>query len=562
MTKIFYVLITCLLVLSSCDNELKEHVNSEKDYMIIPKPELVKVLNGRFKINHKTQVYGGEVLAAEGNYLAKMLSEASGESISFANQGNIQLKLDASMSGEEEYVLSVQYNKIEILAKTAKGIFYGIQTLRQLLPSQIEAKTSVQELTIPATLIKDAPRFSYRGMHLDVCRHFYSVEFIKRYLDVLALHKMNTFHWHLTEDQGWRIEIKKYPKLTEIGAWRNGTIVGNYPGTENDNKKYGGFYTQEEIKEVIAYAAQKHITVIPEIELPGHSSAAIAAYTNLSCFPKEQSIVPNSLISEGSKKAQKNGNPKVVQESWGVYDDVYCAGKEETFAFLEDVLAEVMDLFPSKYVHIGGDECPKGNWERCPHCQKRMAAHDLKDEHELQSYFITRIEKFVNSKGKQIIGWDEILEGGLAPNATVMSWRGNAGGIAAAKSGHDVIMSPNSTCYFDYYQSEDKEKEPIAIGGFLPVEKVYAFDPVPDELNTEEQKYILGGQANLWTEYIGTEEYAEYMLLPRLTALSEAVWTKKELKEWEDFTSRLNHFKNRYDAMGLNYATHVFDDHK
>lgn len=555
--------LACILTLASCDNKMKNYVNSDQDYAIIPRPIDLQVKNGRFIIDQNTKVTGDKNLEAEGHYLAEILSLSTGKEIVFSDKtkGNINLIIDSSLESDEAYTLYVDYNEVKISGKTAKGVFYGIQSLRQLIQKKdLWGNESAAISSIPATLINDAPRYSYRGMHLDVARHFFSVDFIKRYIDILAMHKMNSFHWHLTEDQGWRIEIKKYPKLTEVGAWRNGTIVGNFPGSENDNLKYGGYYTQEEVKEVIAYAAKNHITVIPEIELPGHSSAAIAAYPFLSCFPKENSIVPKNMISKGSKEVQKNGTPKIVQESWGVYDDVYCAGKEETFEVLENILSEVIELFPSKYIHIGGDECPKGNWKRCPHCQKRKKELGLKDEHELQSYFIQRIEKFVNSKGRNIIGWDEILEGGLAPNATVMSWRGNKGGIDAANADHNVIMSPNSHCYFDHYQAKDRTNEPIAIGGFLPVEKVYSFDPTPDELESSKHKYILGGQANLWTEYIGSEEYAEYMLLPRLTALSESLWSQKKLKNWDDFKMRLSTFRKKYDELDLNYAKHVFEN--
>ena len=554
--------LACIFAFTSCDNKMKNFINTESDYAIIPKPIHLEIQDGRFLVNANTKISCDKDLMAEGKYLADVLSLTCGKEITYTENGkaNIYLHIDPELEADEAYTISVKYNKIVISGKTSKGVFYGIQSLRQLIQTKSLTEMESTVFSIPATFIKDAPRYGYRGMHLDVARHFFSIDFIKRYIDILALHKMNSFHWHLTEDQGWRIEIKKYPKLTEVGGWRNGTIVGNYPGTENDNQKYGGYYTQEEVKEVIAYASKNHITVIPEIELPGHSSAAIAAYPFLSCFPNEPSIVPNKMISKGSKKEQKNGNPKIVQESWGVYDDVYCAGKEETFEVLENILSEVIELFPSEYIHIGGDECPKGNWERCTHCQKRKQEHGLKDEHELQSYFIERIEKFVNSKGRNIIGWDEILEGGLAPNATVMSWRGNKGGIEAANANHNVIMSPNSHCYFDHYQAEDRTNEPIAIGGFLPVKKVYSFDPTPTELDESKHKFILGGQANLWTEYIGSEEYAEYMLLPRLTALSEALWSPKELKNWDDFKLRLSHFKNKYDEFGLNYAKHVFEE--
>lgn len=411
MSRNLLCLIVFTLFITSCNNPLKEYVNQEKDYQIIPKPRSLQVLKGRFEIDVNTAIKAEKRLLNEANYLAKLFYIASGKKVTLNTKGNIHLEIDTSLIHQEEYILSVEYDKISITGKTPKGVFYGIQSLRQLLPAKAETSNDIEELTIPATLIKDAPMYAYRGMHLDVARHFFSVDFVKRYIDILALHKINTFHWHLTEDQGWRIAIKKYPKLTTIGAWRNGTIVGHYPGKSNDNKRYGGFYTQEQVKEIIAYAAKNHITVIPEIELPGHSSAAIATYPFLSCFPDERSKVPENMMSEASKKAQENNQPKIVQESWGVYDDVYCAGKEQTFTFLENVLEEVMALFPSKYIHIGGDECPKGNWERSPGCQKKIKELGLSNEHELQSYFIKRIEKFVNSKGKNIIGWDEILEG-------------------------------------------------------------------------------------------------------------------------------------------------------
>ncbi|WP_242202158.1 beta-N-acetylhexosaminidase [Aestuariivivens insulae] len=558
MRLVVIVLISLLTV--SC-NKYKDIANTEQDYQIIPKPTSLEISNGRFLVDSNTTISASEDLQNEASYLAEMLSHASGSTINTGDSGNIQLKLDDTIDNEEGYTLSITYNQIVISGKTAKGVFYGIQTLRQLMPASIESETNkIAELTIPAVTVKDSPRYQYRGMHLDVARHFFPVDFVKKYIDLIALHKMNTFHWHLTEDQGWRIEIKKYPKLTEIGAWRSGTIVGHHPGTENDQKRYGGFYTQEDVKDIVAYAAKQHITVIPEIELPGHSSAAIAAYPSLSCFPEEQTVVTNNMISEGGKAIQAAGTPKIVQETWGVFKDVYCAGKDETFAFLQDVLDEVIPLFPSAYIHIGGDECPKENWKECPNCQKRIKDEGLHDEHELQSYFITRIEKYLNSKGKNIIGWDEILEGGLAPNATVMSWRGTKGGIEAAKHKHNVIMTPNHSCYFDHYQTEDKANEPLAIGGKTTVADVYAYEPTPEELTEEESKYILGAQANVWTEYMATTDYVEYMILPRMAALSEVVWSPKSSKDWDDFNARLQHFADRYNAMGLNYAKHSIQD--
>jgi len=420
------------------------------------------------------------------------------------------------------------------------GIFYALQTLYQLLPADIYGKnrSDIKKWEIPCVNIEDAPRFSYRGLHLDVCRHFFPVEFIKKYIDAMAIHKLNRFHWHLTDDQGWRIEIKKYPLLTEIGSQRPETLIGHY--YENmpqqfDNKTYGGYYTQDEAREIVKYAASKFITVIPEIEMPGHAMAAIAAYPYLSCTQK----------------------PLNVATKWGVFDDVFCT-RETNFTFLEDVLSEIMAIFPSEYIHIGGDECPKTRWKNCPDCQARIKKLKLKDEHELQSYFIQRIEKFVNAQGRKIIGWDEILEGGLAPNATVMSWRGIDGGIAAAKSGHNVIMTPMSHCYFDFYQAEPAT-EPTAIGGYVPLIKVYDFEPVPKVLTAEEAKYIIGAQANVWTEYITSASHVEYMAYPRASALSEVLWTNPENKNWTRFSANMLNAFDRFKALDINASKAFFD---
>jgi hexosaminidase len=448
-------------------------------------------------------------------------------------KGEYELKIDKylSISGDEE------------------GVFYGVQTLIQMLPPHV----SNNKIELPYVTIKDHPRFGYRGMHLDVGRHFMPVDFIKKYIDYLALHKMNYFHWHLTEDQGWRIEIKKYPRLTEVGAWRNGTIIGRHPGMGNDNKKVGGFYTQDQIKEIVKYASDRYITVIPEIEMPGHGSAAIAAYPSLSCFPDEPT--KNYFPKNGKWAGDSTG--KQVQQAWGVYSDVFCAGKEETFKFLQDVIDEVVQLFPAKYIHVGADECPKENWKRCPNCQKIIKNNSLKDEHELQSYFVQRMEKYINSKGKTLIGWDEILEGGLAPNAIVMSWRGEKGGIEAAKQNHQVIMAPNTYVYFDYSQSDNEDS--VVIGGYLPVEKVYSYDPLPAELNEEQAKYIIGGQANMWSEYMNNPRKVEYMIFPRLSALSEVLWSPKEKKNWNDFEKRLQVQFKRYDLWKANYSRAYYD---
>ena len=443
-----------------------------------------------------------------------------------------------------------------IIGGNTKALFYGIQTLLQLLPNNQSQKIK-NKISIPYVSIIDYPRFQYRGMHLDVGRHFFPISFIKKYIDYLAAYKYNTFHWHLTEDQGWRIEIKKYPELTKIGAWRNGTIIGRYPGKGSDNKPYGGFYTQAEIKEVVQYAAARYIEVIPEIEMPGHSSAAIAAYSWLSCFPAKPTEIPAKMISQKSIDEQKNGRIKLVQETWGVFDDVFCAGKDSTFKFLENVIDEVITLFPSKYFHLGADECPKSHWKICPACQKRMKDNNLKDEHELQSWFVQRIEKYVNSKGKILIGWDEILEGGLAPNAVVMSWRGEAGGIEAAKQKHQVIMTPGNPVYFDHTQS--KNEDSVTIGGYNPIENVYAYEPIPKELNAEEGKYVLGAQANMWTEYMNNTSKVEYMMFPRMAALSEVLWSPKEKRNWKDFERRLSTVFERLDKQKINYSKAYYD---
>ena len=449
------------------------------------------------------------------------------------------------------YELNVASNKIYIKG-TALGKFYAFETLKQMIT--VNAK---KQVLIPNCTIKDYPRFPYRGMHLDVGRHFFPISFIKKYIDYLAAYKFNTFHWHLTEDQGWRIEIKKYPDLTKVGGFRNGTIIGRYPGKGSDNKPYGGFYTQAEIKEVVQYAKERYIDVIPEIEMPGHSSAAIAAYPSLSCFPAKPTEIPAKMISQKSIDEQKAGRLKLVQETWGVFDDVFCAGKDSTFKFLENVIDEVNTLFPSKYFHLGADECPKTHWKICAACQKRMKDNNLKDEHELQSWFVQRIEKYLNSKGKILIGWDEILEGGLAPNAVVMSWRGEAGGIEAAKQKHKVIMTPGNPVYFDHTQS--KNEDSVTIGGYNPIENVYAYEPIPKELNAEQGKYVLGAQANMWTEYMEYPSKVEYMLFPRITALSEVLWSPKEKRDWKDFERRLPTVFERLDKQKINYSKAYYD---
>ncbi len=446
-------------------------------------------------------------------------------------------RLDNEIPGA--YNLTVDGNGVYIAGDNEDGVFYGIQTLIQLLPvPDTRLKMRLTLLKIPFVSIEDAPRFAWRGLHFDVSRHFFSVDYIKKYIDFIALHKMNYFHWHLTDDQGWRIEIKKYPKLTSVGAWRDGTIIGRYPGTGNDNIHYGGFYTQEQIKEVVAYAAKRYITVIPEIEMPGHSMAALAAYPQLG-------TTPDSVYK--------------VSETWGIngmYNNVLNPS-EYTFNFFQDVLDEVMNLFPSPYIHIGGDECDKQWWKKSPFCQQLMKEKGIKDEEGLQSYFIHRMEKYINSKGRKIIGWDEILEGGLAPNATVMSWRGEQGGIAAAKQNHDVVMTPGNPVYFDHTQSQNEDS--VTIGGYNPIENVYAYEPIPKELNEEQAKHVLGAQANMWTEYMGNINKVEYMLFPRLSALSEVLWSQKENRDWMDFQKRLMEQFKRYDLWKVNYSKAYFD---
>lgn len=533
------IAIFIFMLIAGCDTSEDSKIN------IIPKPLELKVLRGAFRIDSTTQVLfsqGDDAAAHVARYLAERIEKAGGLKlkVSSATQatlvpGAILLAADQSAPelGDEGYLLEAKRDGIVLQGRPA-GLFYGVQTLFQLLPPQIygdEARSGV-EWTIPAVRIKDKPRFQWRGMHLDVGRHFFPVEFIKKYIDEMAMHKMNVFHWHLTEDQGWRIEIKKYPRLNEIGSWRDGTIVGRMgrPPYKIDNIRYGGYYTQDEIREVVHYAKERFVTVVPEIELPGHSVAALAAYPELSC----------------------TGGPFKVRQIWGISDDIYCAGNDQVFEFLEDVLSEVLELFPSEYIHIGGDEAPKIRWQNCPKCQQRIREEGLKDEHELQSYFIRRIEKFLNAKGRRIIGWDEILEGGLAPNAAVMSWRGVEGGIAAARQGHNVVMTPSSHCYFNQYQG-DEANEPMAFVGTISLKKVYGYEPIPDELTPEQARNVLGAQGNVWTEYIKTPERVEYQALPRMCALAEVVWSAKAKRDYQDFTRRMSAHYQRLDEMDVNY---------
>ena len=518
--------------------------------IIIPEPVSLEIHSGNFNFNAATNIIAGKLTMHEAKMLNLYLKKLYGFTLPVKSKlGNNQngtsiiFKLLITSDRKDAYNLNVDANKITISSAGNEGLFYGIQSLLQLLP-ETKDNSITTGFPIPQLSIKDYPRFQYRGMHLDVGRHFFDVDFIKKYIDYLAYHKFNTFHWHLTEDQGWRIEIKKYPLLTSVGGFRNGTIIGRYPGTENDHQREGGFYTQQQIKEIVKYAKDRFITIIPEIEMPGHASAAIAAYPQLSCFPNESTKIEANTPWSGSRTG------KQVQQTWGVFDDVFCPS-EYTFKFLENVLDEVMQLFPSKYIHIGGDECPKTAWERSAYCQKLIKNKNLKDEHGLQSYFIQRIEKYLNSKGRKIIGWDEILEGGLAPNATVMSWRGEEGGIAAAQQHHNVIMTPGAFCYLDH--SQTKNEDSVTIGGYLPLDTVYSYEPIPKELNDSEAHYVLGAQGNVWTEYMANPQKVEYMIFPRMSALSEVLWSPKDSRDMNRFSSELTDMYKRYELWGANY---------
>ena len=513
---------------------------------IIPKPNETVMGEGSFTIDAATKIGASEATQKAAVYLRNYLQKYHGLVLMVSSASKSPHLIGLTITADAKkpkgaYSLSITNNAIHIVGVDAAGCFYGVQSLIQLLPLK-----KASPLQVASLAITDAPRFGYRGSMLDVSRHFYPIDFVKKYIDYLALHKINTFHWHLTDDQGWRIEIKKYPRLTSVGGYRHGTITGGFPGTGNTNQRYGGFYTQAQAKEIVQYAADRYITVIPEIEMPGHASAAIAAYPQLSCFPNEPTI---KYHPKGSPIAGDTTGKQVVQ-SWGVYDDVYVPS-ENTFKFLQDVLDEVMPLFPSTYIHIGGDECPKTNWKRSAFCQQLIKEKGLTDEHGLQSYFVQRMEKYINSKGKKIIGWDEILEGGLAPNASVMSWRGEKGGIEAAKQKHPVIMTPADWCYFDH--SQTKKEDSLVIGGYLPIDKVYSFDPVPHGLTPDEALYILGGQCNLWTEYINNSSKVEYMLFPRLSAMSEALWSLPANKDYKDFDKRLQAQYKQYNWWGINY---------
>ena len=538
MRKTFLGVMLLSLALFSCKEQA-----ATGNYNVIPLPlEIVEGEGEGFLLNSKTSIVyeGDEVMKRNAEHLSGYIKDLTGLELEVTDskkENAIRIAVAEAGDNSEAYKLTVDKNGVNITGASAAGVFYGIQTLRKSIPA------GAGEVLLPAVTINDSPRFSYRGAHLDVSRHFFTPDSIKRFIDILALHNLNRFHWHITDDQGWRIEIKKYPKLTTVAAERDETVIGRNSG-EYDGKHYGPFYyTQDECREIVAYAAERHITVIPEIDLPGHMQAALAAYPEYGC----------------------TGGPYEVWKMWGVSDNVLCAGNDATLSFIEDVLAEVIEVFPSEYIHIGGDECPKTQWEKCPKCQARIKALGIKGDNKhsaemyLQSFVINHAEKFLNSKGRQIIGWDEILEGGLAPNATVHSWRGVEGGIEAAKQGHDCIMSPTTFMYFDYYQTKYTDDEPLAIGGYVPVEKVYSFEPINDTLSVDIQKHIIGVQANLWSEYIPTFSHVEYMELPRMAALCEVQWCKPENKNFEEFKQRLLPLIGIYEKYGYNYAKHILD---
>ena len=537
--KRIFPLCAALALFAACSQPLP----NPEAFSVIPCPNEVSLSQGAFNVKGVAVSVDPALDEASQAAVQRFVSALetatgvktkSGKALCFVLNANL---------APEQYVIDIQPKAARVEASALNGFVYACETLKQMLPAAIYGSTVKADAgwVLPCAHIEDQPRFAYRGMHLDPCRHFFTIEETKRYLDVMAAYKLNRFHWHLTEDQGWRMEVKAYPKLTEVGAWRNGTVIKKDWGS-NDGIRYGGFYTQEQMKEIVAYAAERGITVIPEVDLPGHMVAALAAYPELGC----------------------TGGPYEVWTRWGVAPDILCAGNEKIYTFLEAVLTELIDIFPSEYIHIGGDEAFNEEmgipWDHCPKCAAKMKELGIKKgpmaKHYLQNYVTARMQDFLNSKGRKIIGWDEILEGNLAPGATVMSWRGVSGGIEAAKKGFDAIMTPNSFMYFDYYQSEERDKEPFAIGGFLPVEDVYAYEPF-EGLEESAQSHILGVQANLWTEYIATPEHLEYMLLPRMCALSEIQWCQAGKKDYYRFNQSLNHSFAMFDAMGLSYCMDV-----
>ena len=547
MKRISFNLMGVLCILfSTCFYGCSEKRTLNSDYEIIPKPLDVNCKgDASFLLKDGVAVIYPEnnrKMQDNAEFLVDYVERQTGVKLTshagMPVDGAICLTLDLSDDNAEAYKLIVNDKRVCISGASEAGVFYGIQTLRKSLPVAQDINVNLS-----AVEIYDKPRFAYRGAMLDVARHFYTVDEVKTFIDMLALHNINRFHWHLTDDQGWRIEIKKYPKLMSVASERKETVVGRWYSGIYDGKPYGGYYTQDELRDVIDYAAKRHITIIPEVDLPGHMQAALTAYPELGC----------------------TGGPYEVRTIWGVSQDVLCVGNDFTLQFVKDVLSEVADIFPSEYIHIGGDECPKVRWEKCPKCQERIKSLGLKSdakhtkEQRLQSYMIQEAAKYLKEKGKRIIGWTEILEGGLVPDATLMSWIGESGGIEAAHQHHDVIMTPNTYLYFDYYQSKKVEDEPLAIGGYLPIEKTYNYEPMPKELTKEEQQYIKGVQANLWTEYIPVFSQVQYMVLPRLGAAAEVQWTDPSKKDYKDFLRRVPHLVAVYDCYGWNYATHVYD---
>lgn len=547
MKRISFNLMGVLCILfSTCFYACSEKRTLNSDYEIIPKPLDVNCKgDASFLLKDGVAVIypeNNQKMQDNAEFLVDYVEKQTGVKLTshagMPVDGAICLTLDLSDDNAEAYKLIVNDKRVCISGASEAGVFYGIQTLRKSLPVAQDINVNLS-----AVEIYDKPRFAYRGAMLDVARHFYTVDEVKTFIDMLALHNINRFHWHLTDDQGWRIEIKKYPKLMSVASERKETVVGRWYSGIYDGKPYGGYYTQDELRDVIDYAAKRHITIIPEVDLPGHMQAALTAYPELGC----------------------TGGPYEVRTIWGVSQDVLCVGNDFTLQFVKDVLSEVADIFPSEYIHIGGDECPKVRWEKCPKCQERIKSLGLKSdakhtkEQRLQSYMIQEAAKYLKEKGKRIIGWTEILEGGLVPDATLMSWIGESGGIEAAHQHHDVIMTPNTYLYFDYYQSKKVEDEPLAIGGYLPIEKTYNYEPMPKELTKEEQQYIKGVQANLWTEYIPVFSQVQYMVLPRLGAAAEVQWTDPSKKDYKDFLRRVPHLVAVYDCYGWNYATHVYD---
>ena len=509
-----------------------------QEFHVIPMPESVTLLDGVFPVAGADIECAEEFDALSAKAVARFADAlAAATGVKPSGKGLITFEKDDEMA-PEEYSITIDPDGVAVFAAGLNGVIYACETLKQMLPAAIYGgKPAKADWVLPCCNIVDRPRFGYRGMHLDACRHFWTIDETKKYLDVMAAYKLNRFHWHLTEDQGWRAEIKAYPRLTEVGAWRNGTMIGK-DWSSNDGIRYGGFYTQEEMKEVVEYAAERGITVIPEVDLPGHMVAALASYPELGC----------------------TGGPYEVWTKWGVSSQILCAGNEKVYTFLEGVLSEIMDIFPSEYIHIGGDECFNEDegipWDHCPKCAAKMRELRIKKgpeaKHQLQTYVMNRVQKFLTEHGRMVIGWDEILQGDLAEGTTIMSWRGVDGGIAAAERGHDAVMTPNSFLYFDYYQSKDQDNEPLAIGGYLPLEKVYSYEPF-DGIKSGAENHIIGVQANLWTEYIATPEHLEYMLLPRMCALSEVQWCKAGSKDWDRFSASLGHTFEILDAMGMNY---------